>query len=131
MEKCSNSALQIKNQDSKSKFKITPLINNRDFHSLTKDKNFSYTQKTDIDRVQISFQQEEQLKINMCVKSSNYIEHDNDIFYNMFYKIEHDRGFDCFENHIVPGTFEIETRAKRKQRTNICMFTRWQKWNRF
>ena len=112
---------KIKNQDSKSKFKITPLINNRDFHSLTKDKNFSYTQKTDIDRVQISFQQEEQLKINMCVKSSNYIEHDNDIFYNMFYKIEHDRGFDCFENHIVPGTFEIELEPnENKELTFVC-----------
>ena len=112
---------KIKNQDSKSKFKITPLINNRDFHSLTKEKTFSYTQKTDVDRVQISFDQEEECKINMCVKSSNYIEHDNDIFYNMFYKIEHDRGFDCFENHIVPGTFEIELEPnENKELTFVC-----------
>lgn len=112
---------KIKNQDSKSRFKITPLINNRDFHSLTKEKTFSYTQKTDVDRVQISFDQEEECKINMCVKSSNYIEHDNDIFYNMFYKTEHDRGFDCFENHIVPGTFEMELEPnENKELTFVC-----------
>ena len=112
---------RIQSQNSKSKFRVTPLLNNRDFHSLKKDQNFRFTQKTDGDRAQINFIGNNECKVNMCMKKSTYEPHENDIFYNMYYKTERDRGFDCFENHLVAGTFEIELEPNEiKELTFVC-----------
>ena len=44
----------------------------------------------------------------MNVSEGKYIEHNQDIFRNMFYIEEGKRGFRAEENHTVPGRFEIE-----------------------
>ncbi len=110
---------KIMNQKAKTKFSITPIINFKDFHSISKKLKFRYVQKIDKDKLQIDWGDNK--KINIGVKGSSYIEHIDDIFYEMHYKKEEERGFDAEENHAVPGTFEIELKPNEdKIITFIC-----------
>ena len=110
---------RIVNQKAKTKFYITPIVNNRDFHSLSKNSKFKFTQKVYDDKAEIDF--EDGIKINMGIKDAKYISHEDDIFYKMEYRVEKERGFDFVENHIVPGTFEIELKPNEdKEIVFIC-----------
>ena len=44
----------------------------------------------------------------MNISDGEYIKHNNDMYYDMFYIEEEKRGFDPEENHIVPGRYEVE-----------------------
>lgn len=110
---------KISNKKAKTKFNMTPLINFRDFHSSTTDKNFDYKQIINGDKCQIDFKNK--YKVNIGVKGSVYTEHENDIFYNMHYQVEEDRGFDNVENHYIPGTFTVNLKPNEdKKITFIC-----------
>lgn len=111
---------KIANKKAKTKLKLTPLINFRDFHAENHEMNFNYSELSGSDKCQIQFK--DQLpKINIGVKNSKYHKYNNNIFYNMHYKVEEERGFDCLENHLVPGTFEIEIKPNEdKVITFIC-----------
>ena len=54
---------RIVNQKAKTKFYITPIVNNRDFHSLSKNSKSKYVQKVYDDKAEIDF--EDGIKINM------------------------------------------------------------------
>lgn len=111
---------KVANKKAKTKLKLTPLVNFRDFHSEYHDMNFQYKEVSSKDKCQIQFG--EQLpKINIAVKNSKYHKYEKNIFYNMHYKIEQERGFDCLENHAVPGTFEVYIKPNEdKTITFIC-----------
>lgn len=112
---------RIVNQKSKAKFKLTPILNYRDFHSLTKNTKFDFTQKIseNQDKVQIRFDKNQ--IINIGIKDAEYKPYDNDIFYHMEYDVEKQRGFDFVENHLVPGTFTIELKPNEdKEIVFIC-----------
>ncbi len=111
---------RIVNQKSKVKLNLTPVINYRDFHSITTNTTFNFTQTVskEQDKVQLLLDNH---KINMGVKGAKYEQRDNDIFYNMQYRIEKERGFEYQENHLVPGTFTIEIKPNEdKEIVFIC-----------
>ena len=111
---------RVVNQKAKAKLLLTPIVNFRDFHSLTHDLEFKYKQKIYRDKVTLDFG-ENKGKINICVQGSKYIEHKNDIFYSMYYEKEEKRGFEAEENHAVPGTFEVEIKPNEdKEITFLC-----------
>lgn len=111
---------KVANKKAKTKLQLTPLVNFRDFHSEYHDMNFQYNEVSGKDKCQIQFG--EQLpKINIAVKNSKYHKYEKNIFYNMHYKVEQERGFDCLENHAVPGTFEIDIKPNEdKVITFVC-----------
>lgn len=110
---------KIVNQKNNVKLNLTPLINFRDFHSETHDEKFNFKQSPDIDRVQV--QLDKKNKVNMLILGSKYEEHENDMFYGMHYSVEEERGFDCNENHYIPGTFQIEVLPNEDKKINfIC-----------
>ena len=111
---------RIMNQKSKTKFNLTPVVNYRDFHLLNTNTKFEFKQTVsdEKDKVQIELSGR---KINIGVKGAKYSEHENDIFYDMQYRIEKERGFDYQENHLVPGTFTVEIKPNEdKEIVFIC-----------
>jgi hypothetical protein len=59
----------------------------------------------------------------MKISEGQYIEHNNDTFYNMFYIEEEKRGFYPEENHVVSGRFEINIQpGEEKKISFICSF---------
>ena len=90
---------------------LTPIVNFRDFHGLNTNHNYFLKQKIDRNKVRIEVDNNPDTPIYMYVKDSNYIEHQNDLFVNMYYLKEDERGFYPEENLAVSGRFEIEIKA--------------------
>lgn len=110
---------KIVNKKNKVKLNLTPIVNFRDFHSENHSTKFNFKQKSKDDRVQIKLDNSH--KLNICVMDSQYNEHENNMFYNMHYKTEEERGFDSDENHYIPGTFEIEVKPNEDKKINfVC-----------
>ena len=112
---------RIVNQKSKTKLNLTPLVNFRDFHSVTTSLKFNYKLhiSEDEDAVQIDFGDHK--IVNMGIKGAKFNPHENDIFYKMQYDIEKERGFEYTENHLVPGTFTVELKPNEdKEVVFVC-----------
>ena len=90
---------------------LTPVINFRDFHGLSTNGTFSLRQKIDKSKVRVEVNGNAATPIYMYVGGSNYIEHFNDVFSNMYYLKEDERGFYPEENLSVPGRFELNLKA--------------------
>ena len=111
---------RVSNQKKKIKLNLTPIINDRDFHALNNTRDFNYTQEVsdNLDEVKVKF---EELNINLYVKGAKYERKDNDIFYDMQYRVEKERGFDYSENHAIPGTFTVEIKPNEdKEIVFLC-----------
>lgn len=98
------------NQAQNVKMTIAPIMNFRDFHDMTTGHTFEVEQKFENAKVQIQI--DKNIPIYMCCQEGNYIEHQNDVFRNMYYLKEEERGFDAEEDLIVPGRYEILVKAK-------------------
>ena len=110
---------KISNSRAKLRLNLTPLMNFRDFHAETHDKEFDYEQIIEDDKVQVDFMNG--YKANIGVKGARYEPHRNDIFYNMHYSREEDRGFDDSENHYIPGTFIVDVKPNEdKEVVFVC-----------
>ena len=112
---------KIKNGSSRAKLSLSPIINFRDFHQVYTDHYFNLKQDVNKNKVKLIIDGNSETPIYMNLSEGNYNEHQNDIFKNMFYIEEQKRGFVADENHIVPGTYEIEIPARaEKEITFIC-----------
>ena len=112
---------KIKNNGTKAKMTFAPIVNFRDFHQMSKDHNFKIKQEVNKTKVKMILDDNTHTPIYMYLSEGNYLEHQNDIFHNMFYVEEQKRGFDPVENHIVPGVYEVEIPAKsEKEISFIC-----------
>lgn len=112
---------KIKNIDKNIKLKLAPIINFRDFNSMTTNKNFTLDQQINNRKVKIQIDGNTQNPIYISCNEGNYIEHNNDTFYNMFYIEEDKRGFYPEENHSVVGRYEIDIKPnEEKEITFIC-----------
>lgn len=110
---------KILNKKNNVKLRLTPLVNFRDFHSENHEMEFCFLQQAGEDRVKVQLSKD--VNVNICVTGSKYFEHQNDMFYNMHYTKEEERGFDCYENHYIPGTFEIEINPNEDKKINfVC-----------
>ena len=99
---------KIANKKATTKLQLTPLVNFRDFHSDNQSLEFDYDQDVREDKTQVIYKNG--YRLNLYVSNSKFIKHDNDMFYHMHYKVEQDRGFTDTENHMIPGTFEVNVK---------------------
>ena len=98
---------KIKNNESKTKLSLTPLLNYRDFNGTSYNKNFYIKQTNNKNLVDIVIDNSEH-HIYMNCSNGNYIVKENDLFKNMYYIEEEKRGLPSEENHAIAGTYEIE-----------------------
>ena len=111
----------IKNNEKRTKFKIAPIVNFRDFHTTTPNAEFNLKQEIKDTKVKMIINNQGQTPIYMKTSEGKYIEHFNDTFRNMYYLEEEKRGQGAEENLAVPGVFEIKLRAKEEKFiTFIC-----------
>ena len=112
---------KIRNGKSNAKMELAPIFNFRDFHTMNTNHNFNISQEVKDDKVKIIIDKNIENPIYMKISEGKYIQHLNNIFYNMFYIEEEKRGFFPEENHVVSGIFEIEIEPnEEKDISFIC-----------
>ena len=101
------------------KLNLTPIINYRDFHSENHNSTFDFKQRFEDNKLIVEL--DNNTNVSLRVANSKYEMHENDMFYDMHYAIEEERGFDCEENHFIPGSFEIEVKPNEDKKINfVC-----------
>ena len=114
---------QIKNGEQPIKLTLAPIVNFRDFHTMSTGHNFNIRQQINKTKVKIIIDEKIQYPIYMNLSEGEYIEHHNDTFNNMFYIEEQKRGFYPEENHAVVGRYEVKIPANtNKEISFICSF---------
>ncbi len=93
---------KITNHGTKAKLTLTPIINYRDFHTMTTNHEFNIKQKTDDTKVKVEVDNNSDTPIYMYASEGNYIEYYNNTFKNMYYLEEEKRGFFPEEDLSVP-----------------------------
>lgn len=89
------------------KLTLAPIVNFRDFHGMSTHENIVAKQFINGNKVRLEINDKSNFPVYMHISEGKYIKHENDIFYNMFYIEESNRGFYPMENHLVPGRYEI------------------------
>ena len=110
---------KIRNGAEHSKLILAPVMNFRNAHGINKDHQFKLKQQMRNKKLEVEI--DDGNPIYITINDGNYIEHKDDIFYNMFYIEEEKRGFEPEENHVVPGRYEIEIDPnEEKEISFIC-----------
>lgn len=103
---------KIKNGKNEAKLKLAPIVNFRDFHHMNTNHEYSLEQSVQDYKVKLEIDMNKEFPVYMYIKDSEYIKHENDTFWNMFYLKEEERGFYPEENLLVPGRFEISIKPR-------------------
>ena len=112
---------KIKNGKQPTKLTLAPLMNFRDFHSMSTNHEFKIRQENKGTKLTVIIDNMIQNPIYIKVSEGIYIPHNNDIFRNMFYIEEQKRGFYPEENHAVVGRYEIEIKPnEEKEISFVC-----------
>ena len=114
---------KIRNGQSYAKLELAPILNYRDFHTMSTNHNFKLQQEVKNGKIKIIIDEKRETPIYMKISEGEYKMHENDIFHNMFYIEEEKRGFFPEEDHIVSGVFEIEIAPEEEKEISfICSF---------
>lgn len=112
---------KIDNQGKSFKFTLSPVMNFRDFHTMTTNHEFNIKQKINEKKVKVEIDNNSNNPVYMHMSEGEYIEHYNDTFRNMYYIEEEKRGFFPEENLVVPGRYEIEIpEESQKELEFVC-----------
>lgn len=112
---------KIKNQDADSRLTLAPVINFRDFHATNTNHHFEAKQTHFNTKVKVILDNNAATPIYMNCTEGKYLKHVDDIFYNMYYPREEERGFEAQENHYVPGVYNINLAPNEaKDITFVC-----------
>ena len=112
---------KIKTGNADVKFKLAPIVNFRDFHTVSANKEFLLKQQIKQRKVKIIIDEVNTTPIYLSLSEGEYIEHHNDIFRNMYYPEEEKRGFYPEENHVVCGRYEVYIpHNTTKELTFVC-----------
>lgn len=112
---------KIKNSNKTSKLTLAPIVNFRDFHAMSTDHVFNVKQKINGTKVKLIIDGNSDFPIYMNLSEGKYVEHQNDIFKDMFYIEEEKRGFYPKENHSVAGVYEVELMPnEEKEISFVC-----------
>ena len=112
---------KIDNPGDSIKFTLSPVMNFRDFHTMTTNHEFSIKQNIKGKKVKVEIDNNSSNPIYMHISDGKYVEHYNDTFNNMYYIEEESRGFFPEENLCVPGRYEINIPAEsQKEIAFIC-----------
>lgn len=112
---------KIKNGASKAKLTLAPIMNFRDFHTVNTNHQYELKQEYKDRKAKIVIDGHSETPIYIITSEGKYIPHKNDSFKNMFYLEEEKRGFCGEEDHVIPGRYEIEIKAKEEKEISfIC-----------
>ena len=112
---------KIKNGKQPSKITLAPLMNFRDFHSMSTNHDFVVRQENKNTKVKLIIDNMIQNPVYIKVSEGTYIPHQNDVFRHMFYIEEQKRGFYPEEDHVVVGRFEIDIKPnEEKEISFVC-----------
>ena len=106
---------KIKNGKNESKLKLAPIVNFRDFHQMNTNHEFYLKQKNSNNKIRLEIDGNASKPIYIYVNDGEYIEHNNDVFKNMLYLKEEERGFFPEEDLLVPGRYEITIKPKESK----------------
>lgn len=106
---------KIKNINKHSLFTLAPIVNFRDFHSMSTKYEFDIKQQINNTKVKIIVDENQENPIYMYVSDGKYTEYKNNIFKDMFYIEEQKRGFYPKENHSVVGVYEINLQPNEEK----------------
>jgi len=113
--------------NSAAKFRMTPLLNFRDHHHNLRKNQMNFTRKAEYSsvggkesRVEIApFNLDTTIKLS-CI-GGFFLPAENCWFYNMRYYREEERGLDAYEDHYIPGSFDIIVEpGAEKQVAIVC-----------
>ncbi len=90
--------------------KIAPLINFRDYHGNSERKYMSFTQLAGECNTLIR-PCDANTPIMLKCPGSRYVQATDCWFEHMFYEVEQERGLHAFEDHYIPGSFDIDVEA--------------------
>ena len=114
---------KIKTGNKPIKLTLAPIMNFRDFHTMSTNHEFEVKQQVKGRKVRTVIDNMIQFPIYMNVSDGIYIEHQHDIFSHMFYIEEQKRGFYPEENHVVVGRYEIEIPKNTSREISfVCSF---------
>ena len=113
---------KVENKDKNITIKIAPVMNFRDFHQMNTNHQYHISQQfKNENKVRVTIDRNKITPIYLYLKCGKYIEHQYDIFKNIFYLEEERRGFYPEEDLIVPGRYEIDIQPNEiKEFTFVC-----------
>ena len=112
---------KIRNGKQAAKLTVAPLINFRDFHTMSTNKEFDIRQEIKKNKVKIVVDRNAEYPIYCYMNAGVYIPHQKDIFRDMYYIEEEKRGFYPEENHSVIGRYEIEIASEEEKEISfVC-----------
>ena len=92
---------KVKNTNRNIIMKLAPIMNYRDFHRMSTNHEYHVNQRVDNNKVRITIDGNKAAPIYLYSKEGRYIEHQYDIFRNMYYIEEEKRGFYPEEDLVV------------------------------
>lgn len=111
----------IKNEGPKAKLTVAPIVNFRGFHTTNTSNNFDVRQSIENNKVKLTINNNNNHPVYLYMSDGRYIQHNGDMFRNMYYIEEEKRGQGALENHSVPGVYEIGIEeGEEKDVTFIC-----------
>lgn len=114
---------KIKNGKKPSKLTLAPIINFRDFHTMSTNHTFNVRQQIDGTKVKLVIDEKSDFPVYMNLSEGTYTEYYNNTFKDMFYLEEQKRGFYPKENHSVTGVYEINIAPNETKELHfICGF---------
>lgn len=113
---------EIRNGSKEVVFKLTPLINYRDHHHKSESRYLKF--KTQAEQKEVTISPEgSDVKLHIGTSEGEYQELDDCYFYNMLYTIEQERGLDSFEDHYIPGCFNIKLKPLESKIVSFVVTT--------
>ena len=91
--------------------RLTPLVNFRDYHSNSSRHHMRFGQKPGRNSTKIC-PFDNDLNISLNCSGSSFVAAESCWFENMYYAIEQERGLHAFEDHYIPGSFDIAVEAR-------------------
>lgn len=111
---------RIKNHPRRMVFRLTPLVNYRNYHYLSTHQNMTFSVKLAGNQMEIVPYDKNRLILLGCSEGKAIVQN-RCFFYNMDYPYEHERGLNATEDHYIPGYYEIELQpGEEKVITVVC-----------
>ncbi len=113
---------KIFNGSSAMNFKITPIVNFRDYHGDSSKQKMSFEKKNNSSGLVIKPNKHD-VNIKIKISDGNFTGIDNAWFNNMEYAIEKERGLKSVEDHYIPGYFEIKLKPHETKFVTLAAST--------
>lgn len=99
---------QIKTKNNEISFKIQPLVNFRSFHDVRRCYYLDAAHKDNAVNVKLN-SHEYLLHMNVSASGgeASFEKYDRTFYRNMFYRAEAERGLEAYEDHFMPGEYNI------------------------